>query len=267
MMGAMEPGTGIARGARILVVEDDPAINGVVCSYLGKAGATCTAAFSGTEALLLLGSDQPFDLVIADLMLPGAPGEDVVARAVGRGVAAIVLSARERASDKVSLLRIGADDYLAKPFDLDELLARVEVQLRRAASAPASGEGVAPVPASSTPASGTAPAPAVPSASAPPLRFGAWELDEAARAFSVAGAPVRLTRTEFEMVRALMAEPRRVHTKRNLSAAAGGDEAALEDKAVSTHIGNIRAKLRSTGTESYLETVWGIGFKLADDAS
>ena len=235
-------------GARILVVEDDAAINRVVCSYLEKAGAMCTAAFSGTEGLMHLAGGATFDLIVTDLMLPGASGEEVVADARGRGVPAIVLSARATVADRVDLLRIGADDYLTKPFDLEELLARCEAVLRRSAS--------------------TARAASVPSPSAgvvaPPLRFGAWELDGAARRFTAAGIPVRLTRTEYEIVRALMAEPRRVHTKRSLSAAAAGDEVALEDKTVATHIGNVRAKLRPTGTEDYLETVWGVGFKLRD---
>ena len=235
-------------GARILVVEDDAAINRVVCSSLEKAGAMCTAAFSGTEGLMHLAGGATFDLIVTDLMLPGASGEEVVADARGRGVPAIVLSARATVADRVDLLRIGADDYLTKPFDLEELLARCEAVLRRSAS--------------------TARAASVPSPSAgavaPPLRFGAWELDGAARRFTAAGIPVRLTRTEYEIVRALMAEPRRVHTKRSLSAAAAGDEVALEDKTVATHIGNVRAKLRPTGTEDYLETVWGVGFKLRD---
>lgn len=235
-------------GARILVVEDDAAINRVVCSYLEKAGAMCTAAFSGTEGLMHLAGGATFDLIVTDLMLPGASGEEVVAAASGRGIPAIVLSARTAVADRVDLLRIGADDYLTKPFDLEELLARCEAVLRRSAS--------------------TARAASVPSPSAgavaPPLRFGAWELDEAARRFAAAGIPVRLTRTEYEIVRALMAEPRRVHTKRSLSAVAAGDEVALEDKTVATHIGNIRAKLRPSGTEDYLETVWGVGFKLRD---
>ena len=260
-------------GARILVVEDDAAINRVVCSYLEKAGAMCTAAFSGTEGLMHLaggagvgaasaavagapgsgasgaaGASGDFHLIVTDLMLPGASGEEVVAAASGRGIPAIVLSARTAVADRVDLLRIGADDYLTKPFDLEELLARCEAVLRRSAS--------------------TARAASVPSPSAgavaPPLRFGAWELDGAARRFTAAGIPVRLTRTEYEIVRALMAEPRRVHTKRSLSAAAAGDEVALEDKTVATHIGNIRAKLRPSGTEDYLETVWGVGFKLRD---
>ena len=235
-------------GARILVVEDDAAINRVVCSYLEKAGAMCTAAFSGTEGLMHLAGGATFDLIVTDLMLPGASGEEVVAAARAAGLPVVVLSARTAVADRVELLRIGADDYLTQPFDLEELLARCEAVLRRSAS---------------TARSASVPSPSA-DAVAPPLRFGAWELDEAARRFAAAGIPVRLTRTEYEIVRALMAEPRRVHTKRSLSAAAAGDEVALEDKTVATHIGNIRAKLRPSGTEDYLETVWGVGFKLRD---
>ncbi|MEC4295963.1 response regulator transcription factor [Adlercreutzia shanghongiae] len=228
-------------GARILVVEDDAAINRVVCSYAEKQGAVPTAAFSGTEGLMHLEGGASFNLVITDLMLPGESGEAVVSAARAGGVPVIVLSARTTVADRVGLLRLGADDYLTKPFDLEELAARCEAVLRRATSA--------------TP----------PASSAPDmLRFGAWELDEDARSFAAAGTPVRLTRTEYEIVRALMAAPRQVHTKRALSAAAGGDVAALEDKTVATHIGNIRAKLRGTGTEDYVETVWGVGFKLRD---
>lgn len=237
------------QGARILVVEDDAAINRVVCSYLGKAGAACTAAFSGSEGLMHLESCAVFDMVVTDLMLPGASGEEMVAAARERGIPALVLSARTAVADRVDLLRIGADDYLTKPFDLEELLARCEAVLRRS-GAFSGGAG--------------ADADCDGGAGASLLHFGAWELDEDARTFAAAGTPVRLTRTEFEIMRALMAAPRRVHTKRALSAAAGGDAAALEDKTVATHIGNIRAKLRPSGTDDYVETVWGVGFKLRE---
>ena len=235
-------------GARILVVEDDAAINRVVCSYLGKMGAMCTAAFSGTEGLMHLAGGEDFHLVITDLMLPGASGEEVLAAARAAAVPVVVLSARAAVADRVDLLRLGADDYLVKPFDLEELLARCEAVLRRSAGFGRAG--------------GIRGAGAGQEVDVAPLRFGAWELDETARAFTAAGMPVRLTRTEFEIVRTLMAAPRRVHTKRALSIAAGGDAAALEDKTVATHIGNIRA----TGTDDYVETVWGVGFKLRDDS-
>ncbi|WP_418997060.1 response regulator transcription factor [Adlercreutzia equolifaciens] len=239
-------------GACILVVEDDAAINRVICSYLGKADAMCTAAFSGTEGLMHLAGGEDFHLVITDLMLPGASGEEVLAAARAAAVPVVVLSARAAVADRVDLLRLGADDYLVKPFDLEELLARCEAVLRRSAGFGRAG--------------GIRGAGAGQEVDVAPLRFGAWELDETARAFTAAGMPVRLTRTEFEIVRTLMAAPRRVHTKRALSIAAGGDAAALEDKTVATHIGNIRAKLRATGTDDYVETVWGVGFKLRDDS-
>lgn len=226
---------------RILVVEDDAAINRVVCSYLEKRGAACTAAFSGTEGLLRLESES-FDLLITDLMLPGAAGEDVVATAVAARLPVIVLSARATVADRVDLLQLGADDYLVKPFDLEELGARIEAVLRRY-GAHAGGEE---------------------RAEHAVLRYGSWVLDPAARTFVAAGALVRLTPTEFAMMEALMAEPARVHTKRNLSTAAAGSEVALEDKAVATHIGNIRAKLRAAQAQDLIETVWGVGFKLQD---
>ena len=111
-------------GACILVVEDDAAINRVICSYLGKADAMCTAAFSGTEGLMHLAGGEDFHLVITDLMLPGASGEEVLAAARAAAVPVVVLSARAAVADRVDLLRLGADDYLVKPFDLEELLAR-----------------------------------------------------------------------------------------------------------------------------------------------
>lgn len=247
----------------------------MVCSYLGKLGAECTAAFSGTEGLMDLEGRGPFDLMITDLMLPGAPGEEVVAAARAARMPIIVLSARTAVADRVDLLRLGADDYLTKPFDLDELAARCEAVLRRvgggAAGDRSSGRACGLSPnggADASPAqgasSGAGPGVAEPGGAGECLRFGLWTLDEAARSFTVDGAPVRLTRTEFDILRTFMAAPRRVHAKRALSEAVGGDVAALEDKTVSTHIGNLRAKLRPTGTDCYIETVWGIGFKLRD---
>lgn len=230
------------QSASILVVEDDASINAVVCSFLGKAGYSCTPAYSGTEAKLLVADGVAFDLVITDLMLPGMAGDELVQLIRAQGATPIVvISAKDAVPDRIDLLRSGADDYLVKPFDLEELLARVEVQLRRGPTAHGqAGRG------------------------AHSVRFASWVLDPDDRSFLVDGEPVRLTRTEFEMVHALMRHPGRVFMKKDLSAAAWGDEAALEEKSVSTHIGNIRSKLKDTGTEGCIETVWGVGFKLAE---
>ena len=134
---------------RVLIIEDDADINNIVATHLTRAGYTCTQAFSGTEAKLLLdsGNSPMADVVICDLMLPGLPGEELVRliRERDQDTPIIVISARTAASDKVDLLKLGADDYLAKPFDLDELLARIEVQLRhhgRSSAIATSNDGV-----------------------------------------------------------------------------------------------------------------------------
>lgn len=230
---------------RVLVVEDDAALSEVVCTFLGDEGYACTPAFSGTEALLLAErateKNERFDLVILDLMLPGVPGEELIGRlrAAGVGAPVIVTSARSAVTDRVGLLRLGASDYLTKPFDLDELLARAEVQLRdRARAAGRERRAVAT------------------------LRFGHWELDPVARTFAVDGVALRLTRTEFDILAAMMREPSRVFTRQALFELVRNEEALTEERTISTHVSNLRSKLRPTGTDSYIQTVWGIGFKL-----
>lgn len=241
---------GEASKVRILVVEDDASINDVVCSTLAGEGYACTPAYSGSEARMLIEGASPFDLFICDLMLPGMPGEDVVALIRSKGAAPIlVTSAKAQVVDRVALLRMGADDYLVKPFDLDELVARVEALLRRAGTFPCAADG--------TGDAGAADAER-------PLKHGAWRLWEDARRFEAAGAAISLTRTEFDIVAALIRHPRKVFTKRELYRAVWNEDAVVEEKAISTHISNIRAKLKGTGTEGYIETVWGIGFKLAE---
>ena len=176
-------------------------------------------------------------------MLPGIPGEELVSLIRGRSaVPILVTSAKAQVVDRVALLRMGADDYLVKPFDLDELVARAEALVRRSGGF-AGGEG---------------------DADGPSLAYGEWALYEDARRFEAAGRPIGLTRTEFDIVASLMRHPRKVFTKRELYRAVWNENAAVEEKAISTHVSNIRAKLKGTGTDGYIETVWGIGFKLAD---
>lgn len=240
---------------RVLVIEDDADINNIVATHLSRAGYECVQAFSGTEAKLLLqapgqapaSAAEPSlpiaDVVICDLMLPGLPGEDLV-RLIRRSdeqTPIIVISARTAASDKIDLLKLGADDYLAKPFDLDELLARVEVQLRhhgRSSAIATSNDGV--------------------------LRFRDWALDPQARVFSVAGETLALTRIEFNIIEILVRHPKRVFTKQELFEQAWGEPYAADDNTVNVHVSNIRSKLKATGTDNYLKTVWGMGFKLVE---
>ena len=234
--------------ASIVIIEDDADINEVVAVHLRRNGFACTQAFSGSEGRLLLSGSEPFDLVITDLMLPGMAGEDVVRLVRARGdMPVIVMSARTTAADKVALLKLGADDYLTKPFDLDELLARVQVQLRRASASGAPSDERLPEPAAAT-----------------AMRYKDWTLDVDARTLSVREEPVRLTRLEFNILEALVRRPRKVFTKRELFEIAWNEESAVEEKAINVHVSNIRSKLRAAHSAGEIETVWGIGFKLAE---
>lgn len=265
--------------ARVLIIEDDADINTIVATHLTRGGYTCAQAFSGTEAkLLLLGERSPkiakedttpeapstsartplpFDLIICDLMLPGLTGEELVALIRERDplIPIVVTSARTAATDKIDLLKLGADDYLAKPFDLNELSARIEVQLRHRARRQTGPQ---------TGSSNVADAHDNPFRS-PALAFRAWQLDPDARTFSAAGMPVDLTRIEFNIVETLMRHPRRVWSKQDLFEQAWGEPYMGDDNTVTVHVSKIRAKLKNSGTGDYIKTVWGMGFKLVEE--
>ena len=220
---------------RVLIIEDDTDINNSTAQYLRRQGCGCVQAYSGTEGRLLW-QEGGFDLLLVDLMLPGLSGGELIAE-IRRSAQTpvIVLSARAELSDKVELLSLGADDYLTKPYQLEELWARIQVQLRHASAAPA-GEL---------------------------LRYRDWVLDTEAMTLTAAGQPVALTAHEFKIVELLAGRPKRVFTKQQIYEAVWQETCAVEDKTITVHISNIRAKLRPSGTDGYIQTVWGIGFKLA----
>ena len=221
---------------RILIVEDDTDINNSTAAYLQRQGCECIQAFSGTEGRLLW-KEHGCDLMLVDLMLPGLSGSELIAE-VRRSsrVPVIVLSAKTELSDKVELLELGADDYLTKPYQLEELWARIGVQLRHAGALPAGRR----------------------------LRFRDWELDPDEMTLTAAGMPVELTAHEFRIVELLAGRPKRVFTKQQIYEAVWQEAYAVEDKTITVHISNIRAQLRPSKTDGYIQTVWGIGFKLAE---
>lgn len=221
---------------RILIIEDDTDINNSTAEYLRRQGCQCLQAFSGTEGRLLWQSGGA-DLLLVDLMLPGLSGSELIEEIRETSqVPVIVLSAKTELSDKVELLGLGADDYLTKPYQLEELWARILVQLRHASAAPGGAL----------------------------LRYRDWALDLEEMTLTAAGQPVNLTAHEFRIVELLAGRPKRVFTKQQIYEAVWREEYAVEDKTITVHISNIRAKLRPTGTDSYIQTVWGIGFKLAE---
>jgi len=228
---------------QILIVEDESDVNHLLASILEPYAVT--SAYSGTEAKLLLGQ-RDFDLILLDLMLPGMTGEELIAwmRGEGRQIPVIVLSAKQEVSDRVNVLRLGADDYIMKPFEIDEVLARVEAVLRRCHGQPKqtqfeSGEGEKS------------------------LVIGDLVLNREQRTVRAGGVPVALTVREFEILALLMSYPKKVFTRENLFTAIWGEEYFGEDNTVNVHISNLRAKLaKAAPGREYVKTVWGIGFKM-----
>lgn len=222
----------------ILVVEDDPDINNLLRAVMERAGHRAVQAFSGSEALLRLESSTP-DLVLLDLMLPGVDGPELLARlrgGQGPDVPVIVVSAKAGLADKVDLLAAGADDYIVKPFEPDEVAARVEAVLRRTGATSRGGEV---------------------------LRHRGLVLDADARSVTLDGAEVALTAHEFDILRTLMEAPGKVFSRERLYELVWKGGYYGEDNAVNVHVSNVRKKLCAAGAEEeYIKTVWGIGFKL-----
>lgn len=215
----------------ILVVDDDVYIGDMLEEVLHKEGYDVTRAYSGSEALLLLSSDRP-DLVLLDLMLPGLNGEEVLAAI--QGIPVIVISARAETEDKVSLLLGGAADYVTKPFDIQELFARIAVQFRKTTVIDEKSR----------------------------LRTADIVLDMEAHSVAVNGRTVKLTRTEYAILRLLMRNPEQVIPKSVILEKISADTPDCVESSLKVHISNLRKKLREAGGKDYIESVWGIGFKM-----
>lgn len=235
---------------RILVIEDDNDINLLIKKILEKAGYQVENAFSGTEGRLML-SLSHFDLVLTDLMLPGLSGEELIAelRRTKR-MPVIALTAKGSIEDKVHVLSLGADDYITKPFEKQELLARVQAQLRRAEvySAPGSVS------------SDTACAPAGEQENKLVLKDLVLYPDYCR--VTLKGTEISLTTHEFLILKALMTYPQKVFSRESLYQAVWNQEAFIEDNSVSVHISNLRKKLARITDEEYIKTVWGLGYKM-----
>lgn len=215
---------------RILVIDDDIHIGNLLEEVLTREGYAVSRAYSGTEALLALDACRP-DLILLDLMLPGLSGEEILPRL--RAVPVIVLSAKAGVEDKVQLLLGGAADYVTKPFEIKELLARIVVRLRGASP----GENAV-------------------------LSCGGLRMDTAAHTLTAAGQSVRLTRTEYAILRLLLQNPSQVVTKSLLLDRIAQDTPDCTESSLKMHISNLRRKLRDATGRDCIEAVWGIGFKL-----
>ena len=220
----------------IAIIDDDIHIGDMLEEILTKEGYSVLRAYSGTEALYLL-SNKKMDLVLLDLMLPGLSGEEVLPH-IGK-IPVIVLSAKVDVQDKVNLLLGGAADYMTKPFDTKELLARITVQLRRAEQHGQSGV----------------------------LSVGDLALDTETFSLTVQGQAVKLTRTEYAILKLLMENPRQVIAKSVLLDRISMDTPDCTQRSLKQHISNLRKKLQAVSGGDPIETVWGIGFRLTEQKS
>lgn len=224
----------------ILIVEDDNEINHMLTELLQCSGYMTQPAYAGTEALLYLEKRKP-SAVILDLMLPGMTGEELLEKIkmIDRNIPVIVASAKEDVRTRVEMLRAGADDYVVKPFDTEELLARLEVALRRSGG----NKGGA--------------------VKGEVLSFKDIIIEPDQYRVTVSGQEIALTRREFLILELLMSNPNKVFTKNNIYESVWNEEFVGEDNAVNVHISNIRQKLaKANSSETYIQTVWGIGFKM-----
>ena len=220
----------------VLVVDDEPTIGEVVSTYLERAGYETRLAADGYEALEAVAKRRP-DLIVLDLMLPGIDGLEVMRRVRDRSTAIILLTAKGEESDRVIGLRLGADDYVVKPFSPAELVARVDAVLRRVDTV---------------------------AERAPAMHFGELELDPSARQVRRAGEPVALTAREFDLLLFLARHPGQAFTREELMDHVWQYAFYTDTSTVTVHIRRLRAKLEADpDAPRWIETVWGVGYRFA----
>lgn len=226
---------------KILIVEDDIDINNLLCSILKKNGYEVRGAYSGSEGKMCIEQFE-YDLLILDLMLPGINGEDLIKEIREKNILPIiVISAKENIESKVNVLKLGADDFISKPFDNNEVLARVEAQLRRYKKFSNKKE------------------------ENKRLEFKNIILDKDSRQALVKGVEISLTAREFSILELLMSNPHKVFTRANLFESVWENEFFGDDNTVNVHVSNLRNKISKIDRDiEYIKTVWGIGFKLND---
>lgn len=220
----------------IMVVEDDTNINNLLKTALEKAGYQVLQAFSGTEAELILQMRESIALVLLDLMLPGISGEEVLKYIREKGnLPVIVLTARDSLDEKIGMLTRGADDYITKPFEIPEVIARIQVQLRHAERGIENKQ----------------------------MAYRNLVLDKVTYQVRIDGKEVpQITKQEFAILELLVSHPKQVFSKEDIFSYAWNEPYMGETKTLDVHISNIRKKIKQVTTDEYIETVWGIGYRL-----
>lgn len=225
---------------KILVVEDENDINKLLCSILKNRGYDSRGAFSGTEALMCV-ENEKWDMILLDLMIPGISGEETILKIREITQAPIiVVSAKTSKSTKLELLEKGADDFICKPFDPDEVVARVNSNLRRYLEFTSHTEDKNII-----------------------LRYKNITLNRESKEVKVGQKLVSLTVREFAILELLLSNPNKVYSKSNIFESVWGEEFLGDDNTVNVHVSRLRNKLsNANGKENYIETVWAMGYKL-----
>jgi len=225
----------------ILIAEDDADINELLSNIFIRNGYNVRSTYSGTEAKMCI-EQYDYDLLLLDLMLPGISGEALIGEIRKfKILPIIVISAKTALEDKINVLRLGADDFICKPFSIHEVIARVEAQLRRYTEFAAAR------------------------AKDNTLRYKNITLDTASKEVLIKDKHLSLTLIEFKILELLMSNPKRVFTRANLFETVWNDEFIGDDNTINVHISNLRTKLAQEDKETkYIQTVWGIGFKLQE---
>lgn len=225
---------------RILVIEDDADINALLTKVLSESGYSVTSGYSGTEALLLLQNTR-FDCILLDLMLPGVDGEALIEHIRGQSTVPIVIvSAKPGIDARVAALRLGADDFISKPFESEEVLARIEAHVRRSRIFSAQADAL----------------------DSKMLRHKNCTVDTEAMTIAVKGQVVEFTALEYSIVVLLISNPRRVFTRENIFSLCWGRDYVGEDNTVDVHISRIRSKIALYDEAEYIKTVRGVGYRL-----
>lgn len=227
--------------AKILVVEDENDINKLLCSILENKGYRTRAAFSGTEALMCV-ENEKWHMILLDLMIPGISGEEVILKIRELTKAPIiVVSAKTAKKTKLELLEKGADDFICKPFDPDDLVARVNSNLRRYLEFSIDMEKKNDI-----------------------LSYKDITLNIESKIVKVGQVSVTLTAREFSILELLLTNPNKVYNKSNIFESIWGDEFLGDDNTVNVHVSRLRNKLSSASSnnEDYIETIWAMGYRL-----
>lgn len=232
--------------SKILVIEDDKEINRLICEYLASVGYEMCSESNGMAGLNAIKRMDDIDLVLLDLMLPLKSG-DMVLSAIREfsSVPVIVLSAKDTVQTKIELIKMGADDYITKPFDLDEVAVRIESVLKRYNFVPKNVEkaGLKDVEKE--------------------LKYKKMVIDTDLAVITVNGNELELTTKEYAILKLMLSNPTKLFSKANLYESVWNDTYFAEDNTLKVHMSNIRNKIKKFDEDEYIETVWGMGYKLA----